>query len=244
MVRTIDSIVAELNPAFDTQRNSITERLNLLPQEQEAQVQGLRAQRDEQFGDITRQANRRGSVFDGFKPREQARFDAQAFSPALANLTSQFNDRRAGLQDQLGAIDATITGQAQAIRQQELDRDFAAREAAASRAAASAAASQPSAIPSLIAALTGGGQQQNPAVDAQNFNISGEEQDAFNDVAGRLESLTPEQLLSDYNATKVSAGFGNVRDQFKLEFYTQLAPDLFGSSVPVQTLSNGGQLSF
>lgn len=55
---------------------------------------------------------------------------------------------------------------------------------------------------------------------------------AYDDVRTRVGRDNDAALKSDYNATAVSAQYGNPKDKFKLEIYKQLRPDLFGSYTP------------
>ena len=55
------------------------------------------------------------------------------------------------------------------------------------------------------------------------------QQAAYNDVYTRIsKNASAATLISDYNATAKSAGFGNLQDQYKVQIYKQLRPDLFG----------------
>ena len=70
------------------------------------------------------------------------------------------------------------------------------------------------------------------------------EQAAYNDVAGR-KGQSDKQLLSDFNATAVSANKGNQQDRLKVQFYQQLFPSLFKNpTLPASWLDNGSKLSF
>lgn len=91
----------------------------------------------------------------------------------------------------------------------------------------------------------------NPTFGNSNNSNSGKttdpvQQAAFNDVNTRLNNPSTSSssaLISDYNATLKSANYGNLQDQYKIQLYKQLRPDLFGSStgaIPVNQL--GGSL--
>lgn len=52
---------------------------------------------------------------------------------------------------------------------------------------------------------------------------------AYNDVRTRVSQQSDAALKGDYNATALSAGYGNAKDKLKLQYYKQLRPDLFGN---------------
>lgn len=55
------------------------------------------------------------------------------------------------------------------------------------------------------------------------------QQVAYNDVFTRVGKQSDQALISDWNATKKSAGYGNPKDKLKMEIYAQLRPDLFAA---------------
>lgn len=52
---------------------------------------------------------------------------------------------------------------------------------------------------------------------------------AYNDVRTRVSQQSDASLKGDYNATALSASYGNAKDKLKLQYYKQLRPDLFGN---------------
>jgi hypothetical protein len=114
----------------------------------------------------------------------------------------------------------------------EQKRQFDEQQKAAARAAAAARAT-PSFGGGSSAAGGGSGAQTDPVQQA-----------AYNDVASRM-GQSDAAIKSDYNATLKSAGYGNVKDQQKIQIYHKLRPDLFGKGVPAKAVvSNWQQLSF
>lgn len=140
MARTLDQIIAELNPAFTPQVESLQKQAQLIPGQIAEQEKGLIAQKDNAFNDILSGARQRGLGFSGIPLAEQAKFTATNFLPALAGLRSQGQQRAQSLQDAILGVQERKNTLAQSIYGGELDREAAQRAAAS---AARAAAIQP-----------------------------------------------------------------------------------------------------
>jgi len=143
-VRNVDQILAELDPAFNPQRQLIKKQQAAIPGNQKAGRQRLRAEQKNAFGDITTGANRRGLNFSGIPLAEQAEHTADVFLPGMTDLESQGQQQGFALQGALNDILSSQRGQAQDIRQREQDRlfSFQQEERAAARARSAAAAQQ------------------------------------------------------------------------------------------------------
>lgn len=140
--RTLSQIIAELNPTFKPQVQSLKTQMGLIPGEIQSQETALNAKKDVAYEDILSGARRRGLGFAGIPLQEQAKYAATDYAPALAGLRQQGQQKAMSLQDAIYSINERRDTLAQQIRQQEKDRAFQAREAElARRAAARAAAS-------------------------------------------------------------------------------------------------------
>lgn len=236
--RTLDQILTELGSVYDPQVQSIQTRMNDIPNQVKQEEQGLQARQQTAFGDILNGARRRGTgvAFGGIPLQEQARYTADTYLPALANLRTASKQQALSLQDAINQINERRSTQAQSIfegernfaeQQRQFDAQLAEQRAA--RAASNALS------PSF------GGGSSSPAIAKPNTDPL--QQDAYNDVYTRVTKMTPAQVKSDYAATAKSAGFGNLRDKFKLEFYHALRPDLFKTASP-NVFANGSQLRY
>lgn len=158
-VRTLDQIVAELRPTYDPQVKSLQERAGLIPQQIQAEEQGLNAKKDVAFGDILDGARRRGLGFAGIPLAEQARYTSTDYLPALARLRQSGQERAQSLQDAILGINERRDTMAQQIRQGEVQRDYDAQQNELNRRAQRAASASASASPTLgdLARLLGGG---------------------------------------------------------------------------------------
>lgn len=252
-VRTLDQILTELKPTYDAQTQSLQERAGLIPQQIEAEEQGLQARQTQAFGDILGGARRRNLGFSGVPLQEQAQYTSTEFLPALARLRMSGREQAMSLQDAILGINERRDTLAQQIRQQEQDRyfqareaqkqrQFAARQAALDRDAQRRASAAGTISPTLGGFSSGGGGSQTQ----KGQKISPELQSLFNQVFVRPDGSKwdDNSLVSDYQRTKVSAGYGNQRDKQKLQLYHMARPDLFGGSQPFSTLSNSSQLRF
>lgn len=137
MARTLQQIIAELNPTFQPQVQSLEQRAQLLPQQIESEEAGLGAKKDQAYEDIVSGARRRGLGFAGIPLGEQAKYAATDYAPALARLRQSGQERAFSLQDAILGINERRDTLAQQLYGQDLDRD--AQEKAARAAAAAAA---------------------------------------------------------------------------------------------------------
>lgn len=240
--RSLDQILSELDNTYNPQINSIRRQQADLPGQQIAEEKGLQAKQESAFGDILGGARRRGLGFSGIPLGEQAKYTATEYLPALARLKTASKQQAMSLEDAINQIYEKRNTMGQSIyqneqaaaeqrRQFDASMAFQREQAAAAQRAASAYA------PSY------GGSATKPAGPAAP-KTDPIQQDAYNDVATRVAKMTPAQIKADYNATAKSAGFGNVRDKYKLEFYARLAPQIFGGKVSANALGNGGSLSY
>lgn len=133
MARTLDQIIAELNPTFQPQIESIKQQQQLIPQQIQSQEQALNAQKDVAFGDILSGARRRGLGFSGIPLSEQAKYLSTNYTPALAGLRQQGQQQAMSLQDALLGIQERQGTLANQIYQTEQDRVAQERQAAAAR---------------------------------------------------------------------------------------------------------------
>ena len=99
-----------------------------MPAYYQAQTDSLGVAKDNAFRDITGQASARGIVYSGMPIQEQTRYTGEKYLPALAQLNQQKNEKTYGFQSQLTDIYGKRLSQAQALQQQELDREEQARQ--------------------------------------------------------------------------------------------------------------------
>lgn len=167
MARTLDQIIAELNPAYQAQRESIQTQQSLIPSQIASQEQALNAQKDKGYADIISGARRRGTgvAFGGIPLAEQAQYNATQYAPALANLRTAGTQQAISLQDALNQINERQQTTAQNIYQTEQDRAFQASEAAKNRAASAANTITPTMLSQIMGAqnaTTARAEQKSP----------------------------------------------------------------------------------
>jgi hypothetical protein len=136
MARTLEQIIAEINPNFQAQTKSLQDQQALIPGQIQTQETALGARKDSAFGDILSGARRRGTgvAFGGIPLAEQSKYLATDYMPALANLRSQGQQQAMSLQDAILGINERRDTLGQQIYQTEQDRAFQASEAAKNRA--------------------------------------------------------------------------------------------------------------
>lgn len=131
--RTLSQIIAELNPTYKPQIQSIKKQQSLIPQQTQAAESALNAKKDQAYEDILSGARRRGLGFAGIPLGEQARYAATDYAPALANLRTQAQQQAMSLQDAILGIRERRDTAALNIRESERARRFQARQAAKDR---------------------------------------------------------------------------------------------------------------
>jgi hypothetical protein len=94
---------------------------------QAAETKGLEAAKNDAFGQITDQANRRGLFYSGIPIAEEQKYTGATFLPAVANLYSRYRQQRFNLQDALAKLTSEQYLRGQDIYQTELNRDAALR---------------------------------------------------------------------------------------------------------------------
>lgn len=213
MARTTDAILRELDAFFEPTRQVIRQQQSQIDPRIQAQLGGLEAERTRTFGDITRDAQRRGLTFSGLPMQEQARYLGERFLPRQAELKQAGVEARTTLASQLAQLEKERGLLAQNIYQQELDRDAAERQARA-------AAAQTSGIQSVLAGLLGGevagAQSQAPIEFAEKAQVA---QKAGVQFAERIDAQIPDigTRAQIFNALVQRFRTGNLEADDKLE---------------------------
>lgn len=131
--RSLEQIIAELNPTFSAQTQSLQDRANLIPGQIASEEAGLAAKQESAFGDILGGARRRGLGFSGIPLGEQAKYTATDYLPALARLRQSGREQAMSLQDAILGVNERRDTLGQQIYQQEQDRAAQERSAALAR---------------------------------------------------------------------------------------------------------------
>lgn len=134
MARALEAILQELDSVYNPQKNVYKQQINALPGQQQAELSGLDAAKNDSFQQIVQGANRRGVAFGGIPLEEQARYLGSTYMPAVANLKGRFQGQKSDLQLRLAELAAQQRKDAYDIYNSEVANDNA-------RAAASAASS-------------------------------------------------------------------------------------------------------
>lgn len=132
-VRTLDQLVAESNPVYDAQRANINSQVQTAQNANMAQEQGLAAAQTNAFADITQASARRGALFSGFTPDQQARYTSEKYLPALANLRAASQQTIQGLNNGLLDLNSQQLKDAQATREGDLTKLYNWQAAEADR---------------------------------------------------------------------------------------------------------------
>lgn len=166
IVQPLSQVIAELNPAFAGQEAVIQKKQAGLGAKYDAQRSGLIAEKGEGFNAINESMNSRGLAFGGLTGQEQARYLSTKFLPGMQAANEQQNNEDLELQGQIAQIGTQKTTQAMNMvekqksdlnswnmqeaslaaqaRENALNRQASAAEAAANRAAQQRADAPPS----------------------------------------------------------------------------------------------------
>ena len=128
MARSLDQILAELQPGYSGSENIIKVQQQSLQPAAEAEEAGLRAQLTQANDGILANARQRGLGFAGIPVAEQAKFAATEFAPALARVKSNQIQQSTGLAESLNQLNRDKLTAAQGIYQQDLNRDEQQRQ--------------------------------------------------------------------------------------------------------------------
>lgn len=228
MARSLDAIIAELEPGYAGSRTTTQNQINALPGETDAQLGGLKATAEQSHEEILNSARRRGVGFGGIPIGEQVKYDATTFKPAVANLYSAQNARKTSLEEALNGLYRDQRTQAVGVRETELGRDLQqqqldenrrqfeanlvfqreqlaqqAREAAASRAASAASSA------GIGSYFGGGAAQAQQQAQAQAPQIT----DADRQIFTRAQSLSKLLGQSSFNSIAQRLAQGNDADK-------------------------------
>lgn len=250
MARALQDIITELNTVYNPQRDNYNKQIKSIDPALDAEQQGLNAQKEDSFRQITDQANRRGMFYSGLPIAEEQRYVGTQFLPAIANLRAKYSAQRFGLQDAIAKVTADQYNQAYNVRQKEVEHDamvaeqmrreaearrqFDAQLAAQRDAAARASSGGGGGGGGGYSFGGGGGSVAGASTRAAGPAVPQGLQTLYNQVFVKPGGgfWSDADLRSDYNATRKSAGYGNAADKQKLLLYHSVRPDLFGSSVP------------
>jgi hypothetical protein len=218
LAQALSDIIQSLDAGYAPSRQLIQSQVDALPQQEQAQQQGLQAQANQSYNDITNAARDKGMGFSGIPIAEQAKYNATTFLPAVANLQSSMNNQKTSL---LGALntsnqDELKTAMGIQQNQQQIDATNAARAAATRASAASSGGS--------LASLFGGGaaQQQaaakpamTPKQNGQGFN--------FTDPNGSAISAASYAKLTNQPIGAVLRTMGQAGDKYAQQAYNEIA---------------------
>lgn len=152
MAQTADQVYNSLNASYDPLRVANDQQQAQVQQEATAQLSSLDQAKVNAFKDIDLSANRKGVLFSGFSPDQEATYLGTKYLPARANVSNNLvktlNQLRADNAN-IGAKQRTVAEQTvndqikqereDAYRQAQLDLGYARLSTSKSKAAASAA---------------------------------------------------------------------------------------------------------
>lgn len=200
--RTLSQIIAELNPTFQPQIQSLQDRANLIPGQIASEESALGAKKDQAYEDIVSGARRRGLGWSGIPLGEQAKYAATDYAPALARLRQSGQERAYSLQDAILGINERRDTLGQQIYQTEQDR--------AAQERASAAASASPSFGNLFGGGTNGASAGGtPLLPKINRNSSGGY--AFTDAYGK--PINAAEYVQLYNSLGGKLGYRDLLSQ-------------------------------
>lgn len=213
--RTLDQIIAELNPIYQPSVDLYQRQQSLIPTQIAEQEKGLEAKKEVAFNDILGGARRRGLGFSGIPLSEQAKYTATDFLPALANLRKQGQDQAFSLQEAINSVNERKQSAALGMRQYEQQRYDAfleqqRREEAERRARAAANSFSPT---------FGGGAKPAPTPTVSRKDDGGF---AFTDTAGRPISAAVYAQQTGTPLGELLQNMAKQGDRYAAQMYNQI----------------------
>lgn len=129
--RTLDQIIAELQPSYQPSIEFLRQRQAEIPRTVEADIQAAQGAQTQAYEDILTGARRRGLGFAGIPLGEQARYASQVFAPEVLRARTRGTEAARDLEGTILGLQAEMRNAAIARRQRE--QDIATELANASR---------------------------------------------------------------------------------------------------------------
>lgn len=172
-VRTLDQILSEIGGVYTPQIQSLQTQMADIPNQVQAEEQGLAAKQTNAFGDILNSARRRGTgvAFGGIPLQEQAQYTASTYMPALANLRTAAKQQATSLQDAINQIQERRQNAALSLQQTDQQRydTYQQNQQALAAQRAAAAASDISKYFNTGTASTANSQAATPTQGAYTY---------------------------------------------------------------------------
>lgn len=116
-VQSVEQIISDLNPAYQSSIDVIGQRRAQLPQQFDAQRMALDAAKVQGFNQINNQMTGRGIAFSGITADEQANYLSTKYLPGMQQLTLQQNEQNLALDEALAKINQERRLRAMDVRQ-------------------------------------------------------------------------------------------------------------------------------
>lgn len=163
--RTLDQILAELQPSYQPSIEFLRQRQTEIPKTVESDIQAAQAAQTQAYEDILTGARRRGLGFAGIPLGEQARYASQVFAPAVLQARTRGTEAARDLEGTILGLQAEMRNAAIARRQSE--EDLARQIAASGRGGGGSADTSGNVLSQLLAYLSGGTTQtQKPSLES------------------------------------------------------------------------------
>jgi len=219
MARSTSDIFKELDAFFSPSAKIIKQQKALIPGQIATATAGLETRKENEFRDITSRANARNMVYSGMPIEEETRYTGEQFLPALAGLKSAGQEQTLSLAESLAGLRREQGLMAQGLRQGELDRDAAERQARRAAAAAARAAANPTfATPTQ----PDQGVVDLPGVGLKNKKLGGQGGFSFN-IAGNPASAFSYAQKNQINLADLLYSMGAQGDKYAADAYKIIA---------------------
>lgn len=190
--RTLEQIIAELQPSYQPSIEFLRQRQAEIPRTVQADIQAAEAAQTKAYEDILTGARRRGLGFAGIPLGEQAQYASTVFAPEVLRARTRGTEAARDLEGTILGLQAEMRNAAIARRQAE--QDMATQLAAASRGGGGGGASDTSSVLSQLLAYLGGGTTtagQRPSLSS----IFGTPPKAATQPQLRVTAPTPQNII-------------------------------------------------
>jgi hypothetical protein len=229
--RTLDQIIAELQPSYQPSIEFLRQRQAEIPKTVQADIQAAEAAQTKAYEDILTGARRRGLGFAGIPLGEQAQYASTVFAPEVLRARTRGTEAARDLEGSILGIQSEMRNAA--IGRRQTEQDMAAQIAERQRQEAVARSSgggggiggDNSVMSSLLSALYGGGvNTQQPKALSQQRKDKGFD---FADISGNSISAGKYAQLTGQSIGSVLYNMGQSGDTYAQNLYNQLKRDPF-----------------
>lgn len=123
LARTLEQIMAELDPGYTGSRDSINKQIGGLGGQKANDIKQLESTKVDAYRNIDDTAASRGVLYGGVPAIEQSQYLKNTFTPAYSNIQSTYANKQLSLEEALNSLNRDQRTNASNLYQQEQQRE-------------------------------------------------------------------------------------------------------------------------